>query len=50
MPLNCIIETEKQYLRLKKKISLDDVQDDIIRNLELTGGYRKMSLRNISVF
>lgn len=32
MPLNCIIETEKPYVQLKKKISLDDVQNDIIMN------------------
>lgn len=49
MPLNCIIETEKPYVLFKKKISLDDVQNDRM-NRELTEVYIKMNLLlNISL-
>lgn len=39
MSLDCIIEIERSL----KKIPLDDDQDNIITNMELTG-YIKMSL------
>ena len=50
MSLNCIIETEKRYVLFKKKISLDDVQNDKM-NRELTEVYIKTNLfLNISLF